>query len=126
VAISQFELGLQLPCERTVALLGSVFGLEPAEVVAGTWYPAAKAERLPPLVARFTALEHELGLPARDLEWIERVAPLPRGQSLASQTLHEWRERLCALLDTTSERRSRAQLEQALARVHRSLRELGN
>lgn len=118
VAISHFELGLQLPSERTVALLASVFGLEPADVVTGTSYPPAKAERLPAVVARFTAVEHELGLLARDLEWIERVAPLPRGPSLAHETLHEWRTRLCALLDSAPDRRAEQKVKAALDAVH--------
>src|SRR4051812_44710794 len=45
VAVSHFELGLALPSERTVVLLAGLFGLEPHELVAGTSYPAAKAER---------------------------------------------------------------------------------
>ena len=126
VAISHFELGLQLPSERSVALLGSVFGLEPADVVAGTSYPIAKAERLPPIVARYTAVEHELGLLDRDLSWIERVLALPRGQSLAHQTLHEWRERLCELLENSTDRRSEQKLQVALHTVHAHLTELHN
>lgn len=126
VAISHFELGLQLPSERTVALMAGVFDLEPAEVVAGTSYPPAKAERLPPIVARYTAVEHELGLLERDLSWIERTAALPRGESLAHQTLHQWRDRLCVLLDTTSDRHSEQKLKAALDTVHGRLADLRN
>ncbi|PLS77503.1 MAG: DNA-binding protein, partial [Chloroflexi bacterium] len=72
VAISHFEMGLQLPSERTIALLAGVFGIEPVELVANTYYPPAKAERLPPIVARYTVIEHELALLERDLGWIQR------------------------------------------------------
>jgi transcriptional regulator with XRE-family HTH domain len=53
-AVSHLEAGLSDPGERTVALLAGVFGVEPAELVAGTSYPRAKGERLPAVVARHT------------------------------------------------------------------------
>ena len=53
VALSHIEAGISNPGERTVALLAGVFKVEPHELVAGTDYPQAKAERLP-VVARDT------------------------------------------------------------------------
>ena len=47
VALSHIESGISNPGERTVALLAGVFKVEPHELVAGTDYPQAKAERLP-------------------------------------------------------------------------------
>lgn len=123
VAISHFEMGLQLPSERTIALLAGVFGIEPVELVANTYYPPAKAERLPPIVARYTVIEHELALLERDLGWIQRIAHLPHGHSLALETLHGWRERLAQLLDTTLDRRSERQLQEAQSVVRRALGE---
>lgn len=73
VAVSHLEAGLTEPGERTVALLAGVFGMEPHELVAGTNYPCAKAERLPLVVARYTEVEHQLALLAGDLEWIDRL-----------------------------------------------------
>ncbi|MHB1854920.1 MAG: helix-turn-helix transcriptional regulator, partial [Acidimicrobiales bacterium] len=50
VSVSHLEAGLTVPGERTVALLAGLFKLEPHELVAGTNYPPAKAERLPVVV----------------------------------------------------------------------------
>ena len=60
-AVSHTEAGLSIPGERTVALLAGLFGMEPHELVAGTDYPSAKAERLPVVVARL----HRGRAPAR-------------------------------------------------------------
>src|SRR5438046_1225966 len=60
VAVSHFEMGLALPSERTVVLLAGLFKQEPHELVEGTSYPAAKAERLPPVACRYTELELQL------------------------------------------------------------------
>ena len=57
VAVSHLESGLTDPGERTVALLAGIFRVEPHDLVSGTSYPAAKAERLP-----------------RDLEWSDRTS----------------------------------------------------
>ena len=62
VAVSHLEAGISTPGERTVALLAGVFKVEPHELVAGTDYPAAKAERLPVVAARYTEVEHQLAL----------------------------------------------------------------
>jgi transcriptional regulator with XRE-family HTH domain len=62
VALSHIEAGISSPGERTVALLAGVFKLEPHELVAGTDYPAAKAERLPVVAARYTEVEFQLAL----------------------------------------------------------------
>ena len=50
-AVSHLEAGMTVPGERTVVLLAGLFKIEPHELVAGTNYPLAKAERLP-VVAR--------------------------------------------------------------------------
>lgn len=62
VALSHIEAGISTPGERTVALLAGVFKVEPHELVAATDYPAAKAERLPVVAARYTEVEHQLAL----------------------------------------------------------------
>lgn len=123
VAISHFEMGLQVPSERTIALLAGVFQREPADLVAGTSYPPAKAERLPTVVARYTQVEHELGLLDRDLAWIERLAFLPRSTGLAHETLHHWLDRLLLLYEQAPDRRSRQSILAAQARVQRKLHE---
>ncbi|MEL7207963.1 MAG: helix-turn-helix domain-containing protein, partial [Actinomycetota bacterium] len=72
VAVSHLEAGLSHPGERTVALLAGVFKVEPPDLVAGTDYPEAKAERLPLTVARYSETELQLALCEADLAWIER------------------------------------------------------
>ena len=62
VAVSHLEAGMTDPGERTVALLAGVFKVEPHELVGGTSYPPAKAERLPVVVARYTEVELQLAL----------------------------------------------------------------
>jgi transcriptional regulator with XRE-family HTH domain len=123
VAISHVELGLQLPSERTIALLAGVFKLEPADLVADTYYPVAKAERLPPTAARYTQVEHELALLERDLVWLDRLAAVPHTQRLARETLHGWLDRLAHLIDAAPDRRTRDTLCAAQARVQRALQQ---
>ena len=74
VAVSHLETDLNTPSERTVAILAGLFRVEPHDLVAGTSYPMAKADRLPLVVARWTDVEHQLALLARDLEWLDVVA----------------------------------------------------
>lgn len=62
VALSHIEAGMSVPGERTVVLLAGLLRVEPHELVAGTAYPVAKAERLPPTAPRYTELEHQLAL----------------------------------------------------------------
>ncbi|HEX6288191.1 MAG TPA: helix-turn-helix domain-containing protein [Herpetosiphonaceae bacterium] len=121
VAISHFEMGLQVPSERTIALLAGVFNVEPLALVADTYYPPAKADRLPPIVARYTAIENELCLLERDLAWLERIASLPHSHGIALETLHGWLQRLADLRDSTTDRRSCQQLEAAQRTVQLAL-----
>ena len=105
-AVSHAEAGLSIPGERTVALLAGLFGMEPHELVAGTDYPSAKAERLPVVVARYTEVEHELALLERDAGWVE------------PHTKDEWVLRLRALLDDSHDPVEREMLTAALRRLH--------
>lgn len=95
VGVSHIEAGMSLPSERTVALLAGIFKLEPHDLVAGTDYPVAKAERLPVVVARHTEVDLQLAL-------------------LAAGVDGPWSERLAALLNTTHDQRERAALTAAL------------
>ncbi len=113
VAISHFEMDLATPSERTVALLAGVFKQEPAALVAGTYYPPGKAERLPLVVARYTEVEKELCLLDRDLEWLARLADC----RLAFDTCHAWLDRLAAL-DDMVDKHERQLLDAARAKVH--------
>ncbi len=71
VAVSHVEGGTSDPGERTVTLLAGLFKVEPHELVAGTTYPRAKADRLPVVAARYTEVEHQLALLDADRIWLE-------------------------------------------------------
>ncbi len=113
-AVSHFEAGMSTPGERTAALLAGLFSLEPHELVAGTDYPSAKAERLPVVVTRYTEVEHQLALLDRDLAWLERS-----GASAAEADLvrSEWDVRLAALLADAHDPAERALLAAASKRL---------
>ncbi|MGH9179718.1 MAG: helix-turn-helix domain-containing protein [Acidimicrobiales bacterium] len=105
-ALSHVEAGMSTPGERTVALLAGIFKLEPHELVAGTRYPVAKAERLPVVVTRYTEVELQLCLLARDLE-------------LGVAGAGGWDERLRLLAKATSDSRQLAAVNQARHRLAR-------
>ncbi len=83
VALSHLEAGMSTPGERTVALLAGLFKLEPHELVAGTDYPPAKADRLPVVANRYTEAEQQVALCEADLAWISRGSSLYGDQRLA-------------------------------------------
>jgi transcriptional regulator with XRE-family HTH domain len=115
VAVSHIELGLSMPGERTITLLAGLFKREPLQLVAGTDYPPARAERLPFVACRYTEVELQLALLARDQEWIAQ-----RGQVAAARAaviLDEWRIRLERLAQETLDRRELA----LIAAARRSL-----
>jgi transcriptional regulator with XRE-family HTH domain len=114
VAVSHFEMGLALPSERTIVLLAGLFKLEPHELIEGTGYPAAKAERLPSFACRYTEVEFQLGLLQRDLEWATRL-----GRSTQRQIAAAARARIAALLDNTYDEGERAALWEAEELVRR-------
>jgi transcriptional regulator with XRE-family HTH domain len=108
VALSHLEVGLTVPGERTVALLAGVFKLEPHELVSGTDYPDAKAERLPVVVTRYTEVELQLQLLALDVE-----------RGLDSRQRDDWLERLRLLGKTSHDRREADALGAAMDRLRR-------
>jgi transcriptional regulator with XRE-family HTH domain len=114
VAVSHFEMGLALPSERTIVLLAGLFKLEPHELIAGTSYPAAKAERLPPMACCYTEVEFQLALLRRDMEWATRL-----GGIVQQQVLEESRAKIAALLDNTYDEEERATLREAEAWIRR-------
>jgi transcriptional regulator with XRE-family HTH domain len=87
VAVSHIEMDLTIPSERTITLLAGLFKLSPIELVEGTTYPAAKAERLPEVTCIYTELEQELNLLMNDLEWLRRIKPK---FSLAHRVWEKW------------------------------------
>ena len=103
-SVSLFEAGLSTPSERTIALMAGVFKIEPHDLVAGTGYPVAKAERLPTVVCRYTEVELQLRLLEAD--------------EAAGRT-DGWDERLRLLLKETHDVRERRLVADARARLRR-------
>jgi transcriptional regulator with XRE-family HTH domain len=104
-AVSLMESGMATPSERTVALLAGIFKVAPHDLVAGTGYPMAKAERLPVVVCSYTEVELQLRLLEAD--------------SAAGRT-DGWDERLRLLLKEALDPRERAAVLAARARLGRS------
>lgn len=97
VAVSHLEMGISVPSERTIVLLAGVFHLEPLELVEGTAYPDAKAERLPLVAARYTEVELQVALLQRDLAWLARLSQESSARELTERVCEEWRRRLADL-----------------------------
>ena len=112
VALSNLESSRSVPGERTVALLAGVFRLEPHELVAGTDYPDAKAERLPLVASRYTETELQLALLDRDLRWLEG-AP----DAVAERVVATWRRDLGRRADAAADPSERRSLRAALERL---------
>jgi transcriptional regulator with XRE-family HTH domain len=113
VALSHIEARLSTPSERTVTLLAGVFGCEPPDLVAGTDYPAAKAERLPLVAARHTEVDHQLAQLAAAWAVVERLPPAVRAR-VAADVRAGWRPRLAALLAASHDPGDRRRLRAAL------------
>jgi transcriptional regulator with XRE-family HTH domain len=112
VAVSHLESDLSTAGERTVALLAGVFGMEPHELVAGTTYPLAKADRLPLVVARHTEVELQCALLDRDLAQHEATGD--------AAVLRGWHERLADLDRVTFDARQRELITLAKQRLRRA------
>ncbi len=100
VALSHIEAGMSIPGERTVVLLAGLLHMEPHELVEGTAYPMAKAERLPATAPRYTELEHQL-------------AVLEASLCTEVRSTHQWNELLDALEARTFDAAERALITQA-------------
>ncbi|OGO64092.1 MAG: hypothetical protein A2029_17065, partial [Chloroflexi bacterium RBG_19FT_COMBO_47_9] len=90
VAVSHIEIDLTIPSERSITLMAGVFKLSPTDLVQGTSYPRAKAERLPVLTTIYTALELNLALLTNDIEWLERLDDTPIKQKGIQGVLGKW------------------------------------
>jgi transcriptional regulator with XRE-family HTH domain len=117
-ALSHLESGASVPGERTVTLLAGLFKVEPAELVAGTGYPPAKAERLPVVAARHTEVELRLAVLERDLAWLARGL-VPAAEARAE--LDAWAARLRALAVAATDPVELDALALALRQVGRAL-----
>ena len=109
VALSHIEAGMNMPSERTVVLLAGLLHVEPHDLVEGTAYPVAKAERLPPTAPRYTELEHQLAVIDVVLE--EHGDPARR-----------WTSVLEKLLSRTVDRNDRERIASAQQRLEAARR----
>jgi transcriptional regulator with XRE-family HTH domain len=112
VAVSHLEAGMSDPGERTVALLASVFKVEPHVLVEGTAYPTARAERLPVVVAYYTEIEAQLLLLDAELAWLQSASA-----GSAREAIDRWTAKLRLLLDTSHDRREREAVIEAQQRL---------
>lgn len=115
-AVSHLETGLSHPSERTVVLLAGLFGVEPHELVAGTDYPRAKADRLPSVAARHTQVEARLLALDLELRWIDQLAAPARSDAL-SILLGELEDlaRRCAVDERAALARARMEVARRLS-----------
>ena len=111
-AVSHLEAGISQPSERTVTVLAGLFRVEPHELVAGTAYPMARAERLPVVAARYTEVELQLALVDADLRWAAEAPSAVRDRVVAT-----WRERLRDLMSNTHDAEERALVAARLVRL---------
>jgi transcriptional regulator with XRE-family HTH domain len=113
VAVSHVEAGLSIPSERTITLLAGLFKLDPDQLVAGTHYPDAKAERLPRVACRYTEVELQLALLERDREWLHRLRASPDYITLLRTTRDRWLLMFDVLARSACDRQQAALVAQA-------------
>jgi transcriptional regulator with XRE-family HTH domain len=111
VAVSQIEMDLTLPSERTITLLAGLFKRSPLALVEGTTYPPAKSDRLPQVACCYTPLEYDLALLDNDLAWLQRLAGSPAARQLAAEVRACWTSRLDAWRDTVSDENEKELLQ---------------
>jgi transcriptional regulator with XRE-family HTH domain len=90
VAISHMEMDLTLPSERTITLMAGVFKMSPIELVEGTSYPKAKAERLPVSTMTYSELELNYALLLNDTQWIDRSEDPEIKRTSTCEVLNKW------------------------------------
>ncbi|MCB9136177.1 MAG: helix-turn-helix transcriptional regulator [Anaerolineales bacterium] len=116
VAVSHIEADLSVPSERTITLLAGLFKCTPHELVEGTTYPLAKAERLPYVVAWYTELELVWELLQNDLEMLQAM----RGDKrIAYYILGKWKPLLMAWDETLLDKKEQAILAQLREQLKR-------
>jgi transcriptional regulator with XRE-family HTH domain len=94
VAVSHIEMDISIPGERTITLLAGLFKITPHELIEGTTYPAAKADRLPLVACCYTPLECDLALLENDLGWLEELRDAPDYLHLCEKVYNNWADRL--------------------------------
>jgi transcriptional regulator with XRE-family HTH domain len=94
MAISHIEMDLTIPSERSITLIAGTFKQSPQELVEGTTYPIAKAERLPEVTNLYTELELQHALLLNDSEWLAQLDNATTRSNNIHQTLEKWLPRL--------------------------------
>ncbi len=90
VAVSHIEMDLTTPSERTITLIAGLFKLQPDELVAGTTYPQARAERLPWVVCCYTAFEAGTACLENDLAWLKKLRDQSGWERWAEEIAARW------------------------------------
>jgi transcriptional regulator with XRE-family HTH domain len=117
VAISHMEMDLTIPSERTITLLAGIFKIKPHDLVEGTTYPQAKAEKLPLITCSYTAIELGLAVFENDLGWLERLESTSVRAEYARQVQERWQPVLTGWLNGDLELQEREQIQQMLQRL---------
>jgi transcriptional regulator with XRE-family HTH domain len=110
-AVSHLEASMRDASERTVIVLAGLFHLEPGELVHGTDYPPAKAERLPATVARYTEIELQCALAEHDLQRANEIGGVI-GRAIVDGCV----DRLHSLAGTSLDLRDAARIASLLRR----------
>jgi transcriptional regulator with XRE-family HTH domain len=120
VAVSHIEMDLSIPSERTITLLAGLFKITPHELVDGTTYPLAKAEKLPLTTCSYTSLELDLALFDNDLGWLDELSDTAGWSELTDRVGAHWRVRLSEWLSRDLEPAERETIQNALHRLQTS------
>jgi transcriptional regulator with XRE-family HTH domain len=94
VAISHIEMDLNIPSERSITLMAGIFKLSPLELVEGTTYPRAKAERLPEINNLYTQLELDFALIMNDAAWLNRLDDAQLKSRYLNEIIMKWSSHL--------------------------------
>jgi transcriptional regulator with XRE-family HTH domain len=122
VAISHIEMDLSTPGERTVTLLAGLFKQAPPDLVAGTTYPAAKAERLPLSACSYTPLELALARLQNDFDWLQRLAGNADWPQFAAEIRSQWLPELARWRRLAPDPESQAAIDAAREAVYDACR----
>ena len=122
VAVSHIEMDISIPGERTITLLAGLFKTTPQELVAGSTYPAAKAERLPLVACCYTPLEYDLALLENDLAWLRELQDSSDYLQLREKVYKKWADRLARWENETIDLGEKALLSKGQMQLGRLLR----
>ena len=103
VAVSHIEAGISIPEERTISLMAGLFKLTPYQLVTGTDYPPAKADRLPAVVCAYTPAELDLALMENDLAWLARLSDWGGAEHARQELRRKWIDKLTARMEETAD-----------------------